>query len=139
MIISERVYYDILEHLSDLEHESGGILGGNDGVINRFTLDEGRTHYSDKYIPNVILMNQKIDEWMKDGMEFYGMVHNHLTNEKRLSNEDVIYIKRIMTSMPAYIDKLYFPLVIPNHLMVPFTAQRNDNNILLVNDILQII
>jgi hypothetical protein len=139
MVVLKNVYYDIIYRLSHSEYEAGGILGGKDGVISQFILDDGQACYPDKYIPNVLFMNRKIDEWIKNGIEFYGMIHSHLTKVKKLSNEDVIYIKRIMTGMPDYIKELYFPLVIPEHQIVPFIARRSNDTVLLVQDKLQIV
>lgn len=139
MIILERTYKEIIGRLSPLEYEAGGILGGKDGVIGRFVLDEGQEHYSDKYVPNVLFMNQKIAEWLESGIEFCGLVHNHLTKAPKLSHEDAVYIRQIMRSLPPSLEQLYFPLVIPRRQIIPFMARRNEDKVLLVNDILQII
>ena len=56
-----------------------------------------------------------------------GLYHIHFNDVKSLSAGDVRYINEIMYSMPAEIDKLYFPLVIlPSKEMICYSAKKKD-------------
>jgi len=87
------------------------------------------------YSPNVEYLNICLARWAEQGNEFYGIVHSHYQDDRRLSSGDLKYITRIFDALPMCIDKLYFPLIFPStKQMVSFLASRTENGIRVVDD-----
>lgn len=113
-----------------LSYEIGGIIGGNSNIITHFEYDN---NYSIKnknmYVPNIKYLNEIIFEWEKQSVELYGVFHTHPMGQTTLSNDDIVTIKNIMMALPESVKFLYFPIVIPNDMIYPYVAKREDNKI----------
>lgn len=139
MIIKREVYEQMI-YCHKVPPEVGGIMGGRNGIIDTIVIDKGNlTDTGIKYIPNVQLMNQYIQKWYMEKINFYGMFHTHLPQWERLSRSDKKYIKKIMNHMPSEIECLYFPLVFPDYMIKSFRAVKRNGNIYVVNDNIKII
>lgn len=132
MHIKRTIYEQLLTCCPAFPPESGGILGGRNGVVTQFELDLGLTATRDDfYIPNVEYFNDVIAVWQTIGIAFYGILHTHPKNSKELSPADRAYIQSVMRAMPKTVDRLYFPLVFPQAGICAYNAIRNGNNIIL--------
>lgn len=123
-----------------LSYEIGGIIGGNSNIITHFEYDN---NYSIKnknmYVPNIEYLNEIIFEWKKQSVELYGVFHTHPIGQTTLSNDDIVTIKNIMMALPKSVKFLYFPIVIPNDMIYPYVAKRDDNKINIYLDDIDII
>lgn len=125
MTIDQHTYHTLCSSFSPVPPEAGGILGCKDGCICAFVYDPGTPDTSRNcYTPDVVFLNQVIEQWQKQGISFCGIVHSHPTGHKRLSDVDLSYIQTIMESMPEAIQELYFPVVIPGDAIFPYLARR---------------
>ena len=140
MQITESVCNNIIHACLSMPLETGGILGGKNNIITEFVFDKG-TPLSSKqhYYPDISKLNDCIENWQNDGIEFYGIVHSHLQDEKLLSLGDRQYIQAIMLAMPMHIRFLYFPIVLPQKEMVSFKAMRFKNEVKIVKSNIKII
>ena len=140
MQILADTYKLIMDTCSSNIFETGGIIGGENNIIIKFEFDEGTTLTSNQhYYPNVETLNACIEEWQNDGIQFYGIVHSHLQQERALSSGDRQYIQTIMSAMPIYISSLYFPVVLPQKEIVSFKAIKLKDGINIVNSNIKII
>lgn len=123
MYIQKEIFCKLLFTCPCYPPEVGGILGGSGETITRFAFDMGQAvQYSDFYVPNTEYLNSVIAQWQAESIEFFGVFHTHPQNAKTLSNADCIYIKAIMQSFPADVQRLYFPIVIPKVKIYAFSA-----------------
>lgn len=115
MKILKDIYEGILTNTPFLPPETGGILGGKNGVITNTFFDVNTSIHSSPtiYFPDIKLFNTVIDHWNNTGILFLGIFHSHNSQFRELSNGDKKYITKIMESMPPEVDTLYFPIVIP--------------------------
>lgn len=112
------------------ENETGGILGGSNGIVTKFLPDKNKpVKESYMYIPNIHYLNAVLEKWQRDGVEFYGIFHTHPTGQTTLSEDDRMNIKTIMFSLPESVKKVYFPVIIPNENIYPYAAERVKNEI----------
>ena len=139
MRISENIYKQLLNNCNPVPPESGGILGGKNGIITYLFFDLHSTRYSSYYQPNIDNLNSCISEWNKKGIEFYGIFHTHASNWGSLSIADKEYINQIMLAMPPYINHLYFPLVFPKSSIKSFKVERLSSGIKIVSNPIKII
>ena len=108
MKMVKSVYTKILENVPDHMPETGGMLGGQNGIITKVVFDDGkeddfrRCHYT----PNVVMLNGCLVEWSKSGIEFYGLFHTHFYGVSSLSKGDEVYIKKILEAISyrCYLD-----------------------------------
>ena len=126
MNICENIYQKIIDCCSANSNETGGIIGGKNGVVGEFVFDESLDNgESGCYYPDTILLNRYLSDWQQRGIDFYGIVHSHFQKSYELSSGDKEYINSIMMVMPTGTNHLYFPLVFPNEKkMVSFSATR---------------
>lgn len=122
---------DIINYsVSDMPHETGGILGShNNNVLDEVVVDLPDTTNTRpcSYFPNVDFLNQHIKSWQDNGISFAGIFHTHFCGVKTLSCGDRKYINAIMCAMPQYINTLYFPLfVLPDRELVCYKAVRSN-------------
>jgi len=131
IVQSKSVIEEILKGLPCEPPEVGGILGGSNGVVTCSVLDYGKAGGTPcSYTPNVGFLNRKIEEWLKDGIEFMGLFHVHFGGAESLSPGDKIYIGQILKAMPKQITGLYFPIVkMPEREMVVYRASNDDGKI----------
>jgi len=130
MKMKREIYNKVLNSIPPIPHETGGILGGNNGVVTEFIFDMGLPGGDiGHYYPNTDKLNSALVEWQKFGIEFYGIVHSHFNFDNSLSLDDELYIRKIMMAMPDTIKMLYFPIVLPRKEILPFKAERIENEI----------
>ena len=140
MLIERELYNKIVTTCPNVPPETGGILGGYKNVINTFKFDKFEDNCcKNSYRPNVSHLNDVIQQWANDGIEFYGLFHSHVPDEKNLSMPDKGYIQNIMAQIPSDILRLYFPIIFPNDKMVGFVARRNGNGINIEEDIISFV
>lgn len=113
--------------------ETGGILGGTNGVINHIVPDRGFGDY-DQYIPDTELLNRIIIQWAERNISLMGIYHTHFVGCTELSNGDMRYISRIMDSAGEG-SILYFPIVIPNKSVIAYRAEKKGSLSILFNKI----
>ena len=123
MRITRKTYNEILSSIPLFPVETGGIIGGRDGIVTNFIFDTGLSNGDvGHYYPNIDKLNICISDWQKCGIKFYGIVHSHLNHEKSLSLGDEVYIRQIMLAMPTDIKILYFPVVSPCKEIISYRA-----------------
>ena len=136
MTISKRLLKEIMDKLPKELPETGGIIGGTNGNIITYWIDEvQKTKQSMcSYVPDTDKMNSIIEKWFNEGIEFLGIFHTHYYGVKTLSDADKDYMRRIMNSMPESIKILYFPVfVFPNNEMVLYAIKYQTMEIMLCN------
>ena len=130
----------MLNYVTIMTVETGGILGGKNNIITKFEFDKGTILSSNRhYYPNTEKLNACIEEWKNRDIQFYGIVHSHLQDERVLSRGDRKYIQVIMQAMPKDVRFLYFPIVLPQMKVVSFEAVRLGNEINIINSDIKII
>lgn len=136
MKIQKSVFEEIIKTVPYVPPESGGIIGGTNQVVTHFVLDNGTflSNGYDIYVPDTLFLNKTIQRWKEEGVDFYGIFHSHFPNGTRLSNGDKRYITRIMNTMPQYVSKLYFPIILPKENMIVYRADRVGKNIHLASE-----
>ena len=140
MTIKKNIYQEIMTHCSNKQTETGGIIGGENGVISEFIFDLGLDEKeSGCYYPNTEVMNRYLSEWQQRGITFYGIVHSHLQEKEDLSSGDKEYISSIIQAMPHDTNRLYFPLILPLYKMISFTAEKIDGIVKIVSDKINLV
>lgn len=135
MNIKKKTYDTILNKVPASMPESGGIIGGSNGVIEVVEFDKGNIIYSEKccfYAPDVKKLNQCIKKWKENNIDFYGLFHTHFYGVRSLSEGDRCYIEKIMKAMPATKHKLFFPVIVfPEKEMVVYVAELYRNHVII--------
>lgn len=140
MVIEMEIYQKILSTFPAVPPEGGCILGAKDDVVCAFEYDSGFPRIDMAvYIPNIVVLNQVIQQWASEGTQFSGLAHSHPYGQRSLSSSDIAYIHTIMQAMPACIEKLYFPLVFPGEEIISFVAIRTKSRIDILPDNIKII
>lgn len=135
MKIKREIYDRILNSCPTVPPETGGILGGCNGVIAFAEFDFGTIENNFAvYIPNIKKLNGVIAEWNDTGIGFSGMFHSHPKGQETLSNDDIKYINSIFDSMPDFVTELYFPIVIPNLHIVSYKAIKTNHRLYIERD-----
>lgn len=140
MIILNSIYNRLLLENADVPYETGGILGGRNGVVTTHFSDNGANIIKPcSYTPNVKVLNEVIYDWQHEDICFMGIYHTHFGSES-LSLGDKSYIDEIVKAMPTEIEKLYFPIIVrPIHKIIVYVAQRNWESWELLMDTTKII
>ena len=141
MRIISNLYQMILYKMLPPPPETGGILGGQDGIVTHFCFDRGQCTLTSPahYQPNTEFLNQWIQKWEVCNIRFYGIFHSHYSNDAELSSGDREYITRIMLAMPSEIHTLYFPLVLPRTAIIGYQANRYGTSVHIVCDKIEIL
>jgi hypothetical protein len=141
MKIIRRIYSKILDSYPLPPPEQGGILGIRDGVICEYYHDcSGNTTDQAVYEPDVETLNKILAEWEERGIQFAGMVHSHLLGQESLSSGDKEYVKVLFDALPLDMNKLYFPIVIPeSDKIISFIAERKNMDIIIRTDEIYIV
>ena len=122
MKILEEIYQELL-HMPAVPPETGTVLGGSKHCITHFMFDEGVENKNyDSYLPDTSKINVVINEWIQEGIQFYGIAHTHRAASKKLSNGDEMYINEIVKELHSSVDVLYFPIVMPKETIIWFKA-----------------
>ena len=128
--ICRKTYDDFISTVSQLPIESGGIIGAVDDVVCAYYIDK-INYNEDTYKPDADLLNDKIQQWQKLDVEFYGIFHTHPDCVKELSVPDKQSIEILMNQLTDRSKSLYFPLVFQDKTMVAFEAEFVDDNIVI--------
>lgn len=141
MFIRKDVFEKFLSSYPNVPPENGGILGMKNGVICEYFHDDSQQSGNQAiYIPNVNEFNSIIDIWQREGIQFAGIAHSHLSNQTVLSEADIKYIDLVLRSIPCFTECLYFPIVLPNERrLLSFTAKCKNNSVVIQADEIQII
>lgn len=137
------IYKSIVKSVPDVPPEIGGILGGNDNIIRYVKFDKGLYDPKKKhcaYIPDVKKLNEYIEEWENNYIDFYGIFHTHFYGIETLSSGDKNYIKKIMDTLPLEVNELYFPVVVlPERKIKGYIAYRKGTQIHIMDEKLIIV
>ena len=140
MKIYTGVLRSLVENFPCVPPESGGILGcGSDCTVCVFCPDPGLLPQDGAYLPDVEMLNRTISAWQKENIRFCGMMHSHYPGDETLSRGDERYIQDVMAAMPECVESLYFPIVIPKRMVIPFRARRTGEDIIIEADTLEIV
>ena len=135
MLIERKVHNRLIETCIPVPPETGGIIGGRNNIISIFEFDKLSDNISNNsYKPNTVYLNEVINLWEKNNIEFYGVFHSHYSGGNVLSVPDKEYILRIMKAVPLTISKLYFPLIFPKESMLAYIAVRKGNEVHIEKD-----
>lgn len=134
MKIKEQVYLDILNSNIGVSNESGGLLGGRKGIIDRYCIDLGIKSGKTCYYPDVVYLNNVLLEWKREGVTLYGFFHTHTLGRTELSPGDKAYAYAVLKAMPTEIKSLLFPVVIPGVEMVLYRGELVDNEIVFSHE-----
>lgn len=110
------VHCEVMCTIGARRPETGGILlgpiGSND--ITHFYFDETASCSGATYSPDHITLRRKMKEvWLPARVDMKGFVHSHPGGFDRLSDGDLVYIRRLLEKNP---DMSVFsaPIVIPH-------------------------
>lgn len=141
MKLLQNVYLKMLNSYPIPPPEQGGIMGIKNSIVCEYYHDNTK-NATDRavYVPDIDALNQKIEEWNRNGIQFAGIIHSHLLEQNTLSSGDKEYIKQIFNNLPKDIDELYFPIIIPDSKqVVSFVAKRKDKDVIIQQDEIHII
>ena len=114
--MSRHVRCAIMSTIGACVPETGGILLGPIGShdITDFYFDITAACSGATYTPDHITLRQKMrDEWQPAGLDLKGFVHSHPGNLDRLSEGDMVYIRRLLEKNPD-MTEFAAPIVIPH-------------------------
>lgn len=137
MVVSSVAVLDALRmQAPEFPPETGGILGGREGVVTDFLPDKGMPDGAPcSYTPDTAFLNHAIAEWAEQGIDFMGIYHVHFGGAETLSLGDREYIFRIMRAMPGEVRCLYFPLVVmPLRKVIVYKAEDSDGEFTIEKD-----
>lgn len=133
MKIKGTIIKEIIEEMPIVPPESGGIIGGRNGIVSIWFHDKREDAYGCNYAPDVIRLNSIVEQWEREKYEFMGMFHVHFWGVKSLSRGDEEYIEQIMRAMPKEIEKLYFPIILqPQKKCITYVACKGKNGKILI-------
>lgn len=141
MIFLKTVYESLLNKTPLLPPETGGIIGGQRGIITEVYFDKQNDLLTAPsiYIPNINVINQIIADWDKKNVDFCGIFHTHYSHDQEISLGDRRYIKKIMCAMPLQIRYLYFPIILPQKTIIGYRASRCKSNVHIACDKIEIL
>lgn len=130
-----RSVYEILLSCPPVPPESGGILGENNGIVCEVCLDPAKQSLTQaEYCPDAAYLNAVISGWEKADICFCGIFHTHLPEQTRLSSGDIEYINSVFQNLPASVEQLYFPVVLPGIGVLSYLASRKERSISICED-----
>lgn len=109
-------------------------------MISTFSIDSDldMADNYDHYHPNVKKLNQTINDWASQEINFYGMFHTHFPGGVQLSLRDEKYITQIMLAMPPNVNKLFFPIILETKI-IGYQASRHGLKVHICRDDIKII
>lgn len=122
MKIRREVFDEILNTCPRVPPETGGLLGGRNGVVTRFFADAGQGNGYDRYEPDVRRLNAVLADWQRADVAFYGVYHSHFPQGTALSAADIRYIESILRATANEAEVLYFPIILPKKKMISYRA-----------------
>lgn len=138
MKINKQVINDILHTLPVVPPERGGIIGGEQKIVDKVYFDNRISIMENAmYIPDIKTFNFIIKNWNSKGIGFMGIFHSHLKGNETLSTDDIKFIEDIMDIMPYKVKELYFPIVIPKEKIIVYKSIRGSKYI--INEKIEVI
>lgn len=132
LLVEHKIYEEIIAAVSHTDTEVGGIMGGYRNVVTHDFIDKGKGKYKCLYIPQTNILNRVIEDWQSEHISFLGIFHTHFYNIETLSEEDMLYINKIVCSMPSYIEYLYFPVItLPDNKMIVYKAYKSADKVMV--------
>jgi len=113
--MNRRVMCQIMCTIGARPAETGGILLGPIGssVITAFHFDQSASCSGVTYSPDHLTLRRMMQEaWLPAGVDMKGFVHSHPGSFDRLSEGDMIYIRRLLEKNPD-MTSFAAPIVIP--------------------------
>lgn len=111
IIMKKSIFQKIKETIGSLSPETGGIIGICDNIICEFYFDNTAYSNADCYIPNDVVINEVLEEWALNNVQFYGIVHSHPYGQTKLSYNDIIYARQILDLISNTYASIYFPII----------------------------
>lgn len=124
------IYKRVVETLRAAPVESGGILGIKDNVICAYCFDDTYNSYSE-YVPNTDVLNDVIDRWHDEGIDFIGIVHSHPNSYNKPSEKDLIYLQKLVINND-FLTRIIFPIVTKEEKCFKITFYEFKNKFSLV-------
>jgi proteasome lid subunit RPN8/RPN11 len=127
--MDRHVLCQIMSTISARRAEAGGILLGPIGssFVTCFHFDVSASCSGVTYSPDHVTLGRLMQrQWLPAGVDMKGFVHSHPGRFDRLSEGDMIYIRRLLSSNP---DMTVFaaPIVIPEEFRIaPIIVTRDD-------------
>lgn len=129
--LTSGVLHGIIASIGKLKAESGGVLGGAEGVeaVTHFYFDESSRRTGVTYSPDYGTVNRLFkDIWNPAGVRLRGFVHSHPGRMDRPSMGDEEYASRILANIEG-LERLWLPIVgtFPDRekfVMTPWAACR---------------
>ena len=130
--ISKHVVCQIMCTVGGNAPETGGILLGpiDSSEITDFYFDATAQCTSATYSPDHLTLRRKMrEQWIPSGIDFKGFVHSHPGGFDRLSDGDLIYIRRLLDKNPD-IKAFAAPIVIPREFRLrPIVVLREEPDV----------
>lgn len=139
MKIKADIYRKLISETPVPPPETGGILGRQADVVTQYFPDCGNSPFPAHYRPDVMKLNRVIAGWQAEEIAFCGIYHSHYPCDTALSEEDCLYIRKIMGAMPQDICALHFPLVLPKERLIGYLASKEANTVRIACEMIEII
>lgn len=96
LVIETRAWQQMLGTVAVQEPETGGIIGGRGNVVSRFHFDALASADINSYHPDAASLNEVIQAWQKEGVQFLGVVHSHMRQPRYPSVNDLAYARSVL-------------------------------------------
>lgn len=128
--IESKLYDNIVFRTPSFACETGGFVGVGKKWILTFQYDAGIKNGSNtQYYPNEQLLNEFIQE-MDERCDYFGILHTHINHVDFLSKADEQFI-RVLFGKNQFLEKIYFPLVLPKENMKIYVAVRCEGGVVI--------
>lgn len=123
----------IYQYLGQHPAERGGILGCDaNGIICHFHADITADCTSSEYTPDVDRLNEVIQQWRRQNIQFRGFVHSHPFGCRELSSADKDYARAILREFRS-LPYLALPLVMTSpdsdkFELIPYIAELDNSD-----------
>ena len=111
ILMTKEIYDQILDTIAAQPPETGGVLGRKNGIICKYFYDG-----------NADITNTILDQWLKDDIEFAGIIHSHSEDVNALSYADIHYARKILQENS--LEYVIFPLVVRKNIYM-YLIKRN--------------
>ena len=109
--IQDSVYQQLRETLGTHLPECGGVLGAAEGkAISHYSFDSTGISSPVAYTPDYMRINDILENWNHEGIEFVGIIHSHDSSCPYPSCGDLVYACRMLLSNPS-LDSMLMPIV----------------------------
>lgn len=112
--IEKKILEEIKKTIGSKQPEQGGMLGTskNNGTITHFYFDKNAETTGTSYkVSGDKLATVLNNEWTPNGIIIAGIIHSHPSHDKKPSQEDIDYAKKMLEAN-SYLKKFLLPIVI---------------------------